>query len=172
MTKTLFAALVALTSLTGCAEITSLDAAGYGSARISTQAEARSIQFVAGDIHAVKVTVTNAADNTVVAVADFLSSSGLSTHLVGGVFSCTIDNLKVKDGSTPSYSYKAKVETYLEDAETTLIGSSESSAFTVTSALTPASVALPNLTLAATPVGSGSSAVTIIDTPAPAVVIR
>lgn len=170
MKKPLSIALTAL-ALAGCGSQTSHS---YGSARLLMAAtEARSVQYVAGDIQAARITVlgsVNGGAYSEVTHADF-TGAALAGHLSNNTFSFTVDNLKVSDTVT-AYSYQAKVETFLESAMTTALGTSTSSGFTVTASQTPTTVTMPALTLLTTPVGSGSAGVTIVDSPAPAVVIR
>lgn len=173
MNRTLTIALAALT-LAGCGTQTGLTGQPYGSARLLMEAtDARSVQYVASDIQAARVTVLGSVNGGAygeITRADFTGSS-LASHLSNNTFSFTVDNLKVSDTVT-TYSYQAKVETFLETAMTTPLGTSTSSGFTVTTSQTPTTVTMPSLKLLGTPVGSSSSGVTIIDTPAPAVVIR
>lgn len=172
--KALIPALVGSVLLTtACATQPSLQEATYGSARLTVGSEeARRVQYVAGDIRAVRVTVrgsVNGGAYSTVSSVDF-SGASLASHLTGNAFSFTVDNLRVNDTST--YAYQASVEAYLDTAFTLPLGTSTSEAFGVTTALTPANVSMPTLRLLATPVGSASAALTIIDTPAAPVVIR
>lgn len=173
MQKTLTLALVAL-ALAGCGSTSTLSGPTYGSARLLTEAtDARSVQYLASDIQAARVTVLGSVNGgafTEITRADF-TGAALASKLSNNTFSFTVDNLKVSDTVT-SYSYQAKVDTYLETAMTTLLGNSTSSGFTVTASQTPTTITMPTLKLLASPIGSGSAGVTIIDTPTPAVVIR
>ncbi|HEY9854914.1 MAG TPA: lipoprotein [Stenomitos sp.] len=173
MKKILSLALATL-ALAGCGTQANVSGTSHGSARLMMAAtEARSVQYVAGDIQAARVTVlgsVNGGAYTEILHSDFTGST-LASHLSNNTFSFTVDNLKVSDTVT-TYSYQAEIDTYLEGAMTTLLGSSLSSGFTVTASQTPTTITMPTLKLLATPVGSGSAGVTIVDTPAPAVVIR
>lgn len=172
MKKIASLALAAL-ALAGCGQ-TGQSGPSYGSARLVLEAtEGRSVQYLAADIQAARVTVlgsVNGGTYSEVSRATFTGAS-LASHLSNNTFSFTVDNLKVSDTVT-AYSYQAKVETYLETAMSTLLGSSTSNGFTVTASQAPATVTMPTLKLLASPIGSGSAGVTIVDTPTPAVVIR
>lgn len=173
MKKPLSIALATL-ALAGCGSLSGLSSQTYGSARLILEAtEGRKVQYLASDIQAARVTVLGSVNGGAygeVTRADF-TGTALSDHLSGNTFSFTVDNLRVSDTVT-TYSYQARVETYLETAMTTLLASSLSSGFSVTASQTPTAISMPALTLLSTPVGSGSAGVTIVDTPAPAVVIR
>ncbi|HEY9899406.1 MAG TPA: hypothetical protein V6D00_09515 [Pantanalinema sp.] len=171
--KIRFGALaLALVSVTACGSLSPEAHPLYGSARLSFAAqEGRSVQYLAGDIQAVRVTITEGADATQIAQASF-TGPALASHLAGNTFSFTVDNLKVKDGAHPSFSYTAKVETFLDAGLATAIGQSVSAPFSVSAGPAGTGVSLPNLVLAATPLGGASGSVTIVDTPAPGVVIR
>lgn len=168
--------LVGALALAGCSFNPSITSAvaHFGSAHVMVNtAPARSIQYVAADIKAMHVTVATSLNGGAYAssaTADFTGST-LASHLSNNVFSVTVDNLRVTD-TVNTYSYEVTSTAYLESGETTNLGSSTSSPFTVTSSQTPFSVTMPSIKLLATPVGSASAGVTIVDNPAPAVVIR
>ncbi|MBO9541944.1 hypothetical protein J7643_15255 [bacterium] len=165
-------AVAALVCLTACSAPSLDSQIQYGSARLSLAAQdARSVQFLTGDIQAIRVTVTEVGDNVQIAQASF-TGAALASHMTGNAFSFTVDNLKVKDGAHPSFSYTAKVEAFLDAGLATAIGESVSTPFSVSVGPAATSVGMPNLVLAATPVGGASGSVTIVDTPAPGVVIR
>lgn len=145
-----------------------------GSILLTAEAQdSRSVQYVGADINAARVTIYDASNNTPVAQASF-TGAALNSHLNLGTkaFSFTVDNLKVNDGAhVNGYTYTAKVETFLDAAMTTAIGYSSSSDFSITAnALT--TVAMPSLTLVATPLGSASATVTVVDNAPAAVVIK
>lgn len=158
---------------TACSMQPALPQATFGSVRLTVGSdEGRRVQYVASDIRAARVTVrgsTNGGAYTTVSSADFTGTT-LASHVSGNTFSFTVDNLRVNDTST--YTYQAQVDTYLDGGFSTVLGTSTSEAFGVTASQTPATVALPNMRLLATPVGSASAGLTIIDTPAAPVVIR
>lgn len=135
--------------------------------------ETRSIQYVGSDINAARVSIFDADTNTLVAQASF-TGTALATHLnqATHAFSFTVENLKANDGAHPNgFTYNAKVETFLDTALTTVIGNSTSGNFNI-SASTLTTVAMPSLTLNATPVGSATASVTIVDNAPAAVVIK
>lgn len=172
MKKRLWVMAAALVAVAGCGAPAPEVGASYGSARLTLAAQdARSVQYLAADIQAVRVTITDVAANSQVAQASFTGAE-LASHLSGNTFAFNVDNLKVKDGAHPSFSYGAKVETFLDTGLATPIGQSVSAPFSVSAGPAATAINLPNLVLAATPVGSGSGNVTIVDTPAPGVVIR
>lgn len=168
--------LVVTLALAGCSlqPFAATTVSRFGSAHVMLNTlDTRSVQYVAGDIKAIHVAVMtslNGGPYASSAAADFTGST-LASHLSNNVFSVTVDNLKVTD-TVSTYSYEVTSTAYLETAETTNLGSSTSSPFSVTTSQAPLSVTMPSIKLLATPVGSASAGVTIVDNPAPAVVIR
>lgn len=133
---------------------------------------ARTVQYVSTEISAMKVSILDASTSALVA-SNVYSGSSLTSHLSGTSFNFQVNNLVVDD-SAGTVSYNARVDAYLDAAATTLIGSSTTAApFTIVSGQTTTISNFPSLALIATPVGNGtatgSSAVTIVNNPPPAV---
>ncbi|MBO9542081.1 hypothetical protein J7643_15955 [bacterium] len=169
-----FPLLLAATMLgvTACAATpTALQQAPVGSARlVMGLQDQRQVQYTLGaDVKAIKVTVTESSNGQV--AENVFSGAGLTSKLSGNTFSFTVNNLLVGDLARPSYSYTAVVRAYLDAAATTPIGSSTSTAFSVTNAQT-SNISLPNLLLNATPQGNEAASVEIIDNAPAAVTIN
>ena len=147
-------------------------AAEVGSIRIvGGTTDTRRIQYVTSEIMAARITVTNSGSRSIVSSVTFKGDS-LAGNLNSStrVFNFRIDNLPVTN-SVGAVSYQVTVDMFLDPGATVAIGSSTSSAFTVSSASTT-TVSMPALTLAATAVGNTSASLSVTDTPAPAVVIK
>ncbi|MBU6428021.1 MAG: hypothetical protein KGR26_03340 [Cyanobacteria bacterium REEB65] len=134
----------------------------------------RTVQYLASDINGIGVTILDAINNSTVSWA-YYEGSSLSTHLIGNLFTFSVDNLKVNDGTHQNgYSYNAKVDAYLDASASIAIGSTTtSSPFTVSNNQTTVITSFPSLDLDATPIGNAtatsSNAVSIVDNSPPAV---
>lgn len=154
----------------------------------------RMVQYLMADVSSAKITVFDSRTGLIVNNHTFTGSS-LVQHfkqnqvstvyspslfgstprliqitLIWNSFDFELDNLPVFD-SGGAISYQVKVDMFLDPGATVAIGSSISSAFTVSSTSTT-TVNMPVLTLAETSVGNTSASLTVTDNPAPAVNIK
>ena len=123
--------------LTGCTSAATAPVMGY--VRLGLTAS-RQIQYVASQIQSMQVTLTSVT--TCTTYVQNLNAQDLT----GGRFSFQAMDL-------PVGTYTARLDVYLDSAQTLLGGTSTSSTFTVNSGETTA-VTFPSLILAPTPVGS------------------
>ncbi|MBO9542080.1 hypothetical protein J7643_15950 [bacterium] len=115
----------------------------------------RTLQYLASDIKAVRVSLKD-ADSGSVLRQDLFTGAALAAKLPvnGHSFAFTVQNLKVADAVRPAgYRYQATVEAFRESAATTSLGTTTSSVFGVQQGQT-STIQLPSLTLASTPTGS------------------
>lgn len=142
----LVGALIATIALSACSAAAPTSVAQPGAAHF-VLGEDRQLQYVSAQLAALKVTLTRS------------STGASSTHtysgksLVNGRLGFEADNL------APA-TYTARIDAYLDAAQTLKVGSTTSSAFTVKSGATTV-VSLPPLALAATPVGKWTVGVTV-----------
>lgn len=115
---------------------------GTGSAQVVLTAP-RQIQYVAAEVRALRVTLTHQASGQ--SHVKSFPGTALLPGPSGSRLGFVADNL-------PPGGYLARVEAFLDDAETLLVGSASSAPFAV-AAFTSTPITLPSLKLMATPIG-------------------